>query len=77
MLGDIAIDLLLALDLDLLGLLLVGNIAHEHFALQGLDHVLLLGHGLVGTLDLLAAQLILVLLLLGVLSSSLNLSSTQ
>ena len=32
-LGDVAIDLLLALNLDLLGLLLVGDVAHEHLAL--------------------------------------------
>ena len=72
-LGDVALDLLLALNLDLLGLLLVGDVAHEHFALQGLHHVLLLRHRLVRTLDLLPAQLVLVLLLLGVLLSSLDL----
>ena len=74
MLVNITFDLLLALNHALLGLLLIGNIAHEHFTLEGLNHILLLVHVLVGTLNLLATKLVLVFLLLGVLSSALNLS---
>jgi len=58
----------------LLGLLLVCHVAHQHFALQCLDHVLLLVHRLVGPLDLQTAKFVLVVLLLRILASSLNLS---
>ena len=74
---DITIDCLFALCHSLLGFLLVGNIAHHHLSLKGLDHVLVLGHRLVGPLDLLAAQLILVVLLLGIETSALKLSSNS
>mmetsp|Transcript_26481 Transcript_26481/g.35410 ORF Transcript_26481/g.35410 Transcript_26481/m.35410 type:complete len:213 (+) Transcript_26481:623-1261(+) len=50
---DVAIDLLLAAHHDLLRLLLVRHVAHQHLALQSLDHVLLLSHRLVRSLNLL------------------------
>ena len=70
---DISLDDLLALGHGLLSLLLLGNIAHHHLTLKGLDHVLLLVHVFVGSVDLLSAELVLEVLLLSVESSTLNL----
>ena len=61
----------------LLGLLLVCHVAHQHFALQCLDHVLLLVHRLVRPLDLQTAKFVLIVLLLRILASSLNLHPIQ
>ena len=51
---DLSLHLLLTLVHLLLGLLLVSYITHEHFTLEGLDHVLLLMHSFVCLFDLLA-----------------------
>jgi len=58
----------------LLSLLLVCHIAHEHLTLEGLNHVLLLVHRLIRTLNLLSSQLVLVVLLFSVRLSTVNLS---
>ena len=57
------LHVLLSVSEGLLRLLLVGNVAHEHLRLQGLNHVLGLLHVSVGLLDSLSAQVVLVLLL--------------
>ena len=74
---DVAIDCLFALVLNLLSLLLVGNIAHHHLALKSLNHVLAFSHCLVGSLDLLTAELILIVLLLSVKTSALKLVNSK
>ena len=61
----------------LLGLLLVCHVAHQHFALQCLDHVLLLVHRLVRPLDLQTAKFVLVVLLFRILVSAINLHPIQ
>ena len=76
-LGDITFDLLFAIVLNLLGLLLISNIAHHHLTLESLDHVLALGHILIGPLDLLAAELVLIVLLLGIETSALKLVNSK
>ena len=57
------LHVLLPVSEGLLRLLLVGDVAHEHLRLQGLNHVLGLLHVSVGLLDSLAAEVVLVLLL--------------
>jgi hypothetical protein len=57
----------------LLGFTFVGNIAHKHLRFEGLDHVLLVVQVAVGLLDLLATELVLVVLLLGVNIATRNL----
>lgn len=61
----------------LLGLLLVCHVAHQHFALKCLDHVLLLVHRLVRPLDLQTSKFVLVVLLFRILVSAINLHSIQ
>jgi len=39
----------------LLGFLLIGNIAHKHFAFKSLDHILLIVHRFGSSIDLLYA----------------------
>ena len=77
MLVDVTIDLLFAIVLYLLRLLLIGNIAHHHLTLESLDHVLALGHILIGPLDLLAAELVLIVLLLCIETSALKLVNSK
>merc|ERR1712051_594810 len=71
---DVAGNRLLALVHRLLSFLFVCHVAHQHFAFEGLYHVLLFVHDLGGALDLLSSQIVLVVLFLGVEASSLNLS---
>lgn len=56
-----------------LGLLLIENVGKEHLRFESLDHVLLFVHVVVGLLDLLSPQLVLVALLLSVYAPALNL----
>lgn len=71
------IDLLLQGLLSGLGrslhLLLSSDIAHEHLGVQSLDLVLVVVEHLVGLVELLLAQLLLIFLLFGINTSSLNL----
>lgn len=71
---NVFLDHLFATPHGLLGLLLVSHVAHQHFSLERLDHVLLLVHRQVRLFNLLSAQFVLVLLLLRVLLSALDLS---
>jgi len=70
---DFFVDSLLARLQAFLGLAFVEHVGVEQLAFQRLDHVLLVVEVSVGTLDLLSAKLVLVLLLLGVNFTSGNL----
>jgi len=70
---DLTVDLLLAIAKALLCNLLVSHIAHQHLRLESLDHVLLFVHVVVGFLDLLSAELLLVALFFSIDSSAIDL----
>ena len=70
---DILSNCLLAAGHYLLSLLLVRHVAHEHLTLEGLNHVLLLVHRFIRTLNLLATKLILIVLLFSVQYSTIDL----
>ena len=70
---DVLGNCLLAAGHYLLSLLLVRHVAHEHLTLEGLNHVLLLVHRFIRTLNLLATKLILIVLLFSVQYSTINL----
>ena len=74
---DVLSDLLFTLSHLLLGFLLIGDVTHEHLTLEGLNHVLLVVHGLGGSYDLHTAELILVFLLFSVKSPTLNLITKE
>ena len=74
---DVLLDLLFALFHLLLGFLLIGDVTHEHLTLEGLNHILLVMHGLGSSFDLLTAELILVFLLFSVKSPTLNLITKE
>ncbi len=74
---DVGFDCLFPVSHLCLRFLLVGHIAHQHLCLQGLHHVLRLGHRFVGFLNLLATQLVLVLLLLSVQPATFDLHTTN
>ena len=74
---DVLSDLLFTLSHLLLGFLLIGDVTHEHLTLEGLNHILLVVHGLGGSFNLHSAELILVFLLFSVKSPSLNLITKE
>jgi len=55
----------------------MGDITHHHLSLESLDHVLLLSHRLVGSLDLLTAEFILIVLLISIETSALKLVNSK
>lgn len=74
---DLLFHLLLATLESLLRFLLLGDVTHEHLGFEGLNHVLATVHVLVCLLDLLAAEFVLVVLLLSIDFTASNLKNSN